>query len=366
VALYAETLLEREPHLSERGRHYLGTISRAIDDVAATVARMREFYRQRTEPQVMGPVALNTLVQQVVDLTHARWSDIPQQRGIVIQLQTELADDLPLVLGVDSELREALINLVLNAVDAMPDGGALALRTRSALMLDAADQETQRICVDVVDSGVGMGPNTRLHCLEPFFTTKGERGTGLGLAMVYGVMQRHHGDVEIDSELGIGTTVSLSFPRPPPGTHAVVPTAEALGPLPHLNILLVDDDPLMLKSLGDTLELDGHFVVTANGGQRGIDTFREHLRNQPFDLVITDLGMPYVDGRRVAGSIKGLSNGTPVVMLTGWGERMLATGDVPAQVDLLLGKPIRPHDLRAALGLLMRPPTGAELSKETT
>ena len=136
VALYTESLLEREPHLSERGRGYLVTIARAIDDVAATVARMREFYRQR-EPQLLPtPVQLNPLVQQVLDLTRARWSDMPQQRGTVIRLETDLAPDLPAILGVESDVREALINLVFNAVDAMPDGGVLTLRRYPAVVGD--------------------------------------------------------------------------------------------------------------------------------------------------------------------------------------------------------------------------------------
>ena len=298
VALYAETLLERETHLTPRGRQHLLTISHAIDDVAATVARLREFYRQRAEPQVMGQIGLNALVLQVAELTRARWSDIPQRRGIVIRMRTALACDLPPVLGVESEIREALTNLVLNAVDAMPEGGELVLRTRGVAGAEAD------AWIDVVDSGVGMDLDTRTRCLEPFFSTKGERGTGLGLAMAYGVMQRHHGSVEIDSEAGLGATVSLRFPAARGGEPAppVVPSRPPTA-LPRLNVLLVDDDPLLLESLADTLLLDGHEVVTAAGGRVGIDIFREHLlglEGRPFDLVVTDLGMPYVDGRKVA------------------------------------------------------------------
>jgi PAS domain S-box-containing protein len=345
VALYTESLLEREPHLSERGRGYLVTIARAIDDVAATVARMREFYRQR-EPQLQPtPVQLNRLLQQVVDLTHARWSDMPQQRGIVIRLEIEPAPDLPAILGVESEVREALTNLIFNAVDAMPDGGVLTLRTRSVAPAAAV--------VEVSDTGVGMNEDTRRRCLEPFFTTKGERGTGLGLAMVYGVAQRHDADVEIDSVVGCGTTVRLSFPVPatPPSVSAVPAPAEA--PTRRLRILIVDDDPLMLKSLCDTLELDGHVVVVANGGQAGIDSFKAARQpDETFDAVITDLGMPYVDGRAVAVAVKASAKTTPVILLTGWGQRLVADGDIPAHVDRVLSKPPRLRELRAALAQL--------------
>jgi PAS domain S-box-containing protein len=207
VALYTESLLEREPNLSARTREYLETTQRAIDDVAHTVGRMREFYRQR-EPQLMLlPADLNRLVQEVLDLSRARWSDIPQQQGIVIQVRTELAPDLPAMAGIESEVREALINLVFNAVDAMPEGGTLTMRTKATRIVSEANA-SQSILVEVEDTGIGMDEETRRRCLEPFFTTKGERGTGLGLAMVYGVAQRLNAEIDIESAVGRGTMVA--------------------------------------------------------------------------------------------------------------------------------------------------------------
>jgi PAS domain S-box-containing protein len=372
VALYTESLLEREPGLSERGRGYLVTIARAIDDVAATVARMREFYRQR-EPQLQPtPVRLNLLVQQVLELTHARWSDIPQQRGVVIHLETELAPDLPAILGVESEVREALINLVFNAVDAMPDGGVLTLHTRSIASPDGNGTVMaaagRYAVVEVTDTGVGMDEDTRRRCLEPFFTTKGERGTGLGLAMVYGVTQRHGANVEIDSAIGCGTTVRLSFPVPTTLLPELAAFVQVEAPTRRLRILIVDDDPMMLKSLCDTLEADGHLVVTANGGQAGIDMFHAARRpDEAFDVVITDLGMPYVDGRKVASAVKARADATPVILLTGWGQRLVADGETPAHVDRVLSKPPRLREVRAALAQLTRNSGRAESdpSKET-
>ena len=364
VALYTESLLEREPNLSERGRGYLVTIARAIDDVAATVARMREFYRPRES--LLTPVQLNPLVQQVVDLTRARWSDMPQQRGTVIRLELDLTSDMPAVLGFDSEIREALINLVFNAVDAMPDGGLLTLRTRCAEPPESALDALERYAViEVSDTGVGMDEDTRRRCLEPFFTTKGERGTGLGLAMVYGISQRHGATVEIDSVVGCGTTVRLSFP---------VPTIELITPdtpLPQvprsrLRILIVDDDPMILRSLCDALEADGHVVVSASGGQAGIDTFRAADRStEAFDVVITDLGMPYVDGRKLADAVKASAKPVPVIMLTGWGQRLVADGEVPVHVDRVLSKPPKLRELRAALAQLTQPADQAAASDST-
>jgi CheY-like chemotaxis protein/anti-sigma regulatory factor (Ser/Thr protein kinase) len=287
------------------------------------------------------------LVQQVVDLARARWSDMPQQRGIVIDLQLELGQNLPPVAGIESELREALVNLVFNAVDAMPEGGKLIIRTK------ASTQE--QVDVEVADTGVGMDEETRRRCLEPFFTTKGERGTGLGLAMVYGVTRRHNAEIEMESALGQGTTVRMRFPVAVPNAGDTQPVAADPMP-PRLRILSVDDDPLLIKSLRDALEADGHAVVTANGGQAGIDAFREaEERDEHFAVVITDLGMPYVDGRKVASAIKNDSPSTPVILLTGWGQRLVAEGDIPPHVDRVLNKPPKLKELRAALAELAGP-----------
>lgn len=348
VMLYTDSLLEREPGLSDRARASLKTIQQAVSDVAETVTRMREFYRQRAPQNELRPVQLNELVQQVVELTRARWEAMPQQRGIVIQLHTNFAARLPAALGIESEIREALTNLIFNAVDAMPQGGTLTLRTRQ--------DEEGRVLVEVTDSGMGMDEDTRRRCLEPFFTTKGERGTGLGLAMVYGVMQRHSGAIEIDSAPGAGTTVRLAFTM---GKSATTSTTNArLEVPPNLTILLIDDDPTVLKSLRETLELDGHTILIANGGRQGVDLFRASQRgevNGKVSAVITDLGMPHVDGRSVAAAIKADSPATPVILLTGWGERLLAEGTVPVNVDRVLSKPPRLKAVREALSELVTP-----------
>jgi PAS domain S-box-containing protein len=354
ATLYTETLLETETNLSPLARESLTTIQRAIADIAHTVSRMKEFYRHQPETMLL-PIQLNPLIRQVVDLTRARWSDMPQQRGTVIEMHTELADDLPAVLGVESEVREALVNLIFNAVDAMPAGGAVTVRTSR---LDAPPRPA---CIEVTDTGIGMDEATRRRCLEPFFTTKGERGTGLGLPMVYGVVQRHGADLSIESQVGRGTTVSLHFPTVEDAIGrmpATVQQASSAGP-GRLRILVVDDDPLLLRSLQHTLEIDGHTVIAANGGQAGIDAFHaaQEAGNLP-SLVISDLGMPHVDGRKLAAAVKAASPSTPVIMLTGWGHRLVAEGDIPDQVDELLSKPPKLADLRQALARHAQPVKG--------
>ncbi len=313
---------------------------------------MREFYRQREPQLTLQPVDVNSVVLQVVELTRARWSDMAQQRGIAIEMHTELEAGLPRIMGAENEIREALTNLIFNAVDAMPGGGPLTVRTRLAREggADSEDPETRRLVqLEVIDAGGGMDEDTRRRCLEPFFTTKGERGTGLGLAMVYGTVQRHGADIEIDSGADRGTTIRLVFPVPVAATAGIASPAAPVA-VPPMRILVVDDDPLVLKSLRDALETDGHEVTTADGGQAGITAFLAALAgNQPFPVVVTDLGMPYVDGRKVASRTKTTAPETIVLMLTGWGQRLVSDGDIPAHVDRVLGKPPKLRELREAL-----------------
>lgn len=357
ISLYVESMLEREPGLTAGGRERLTIVQRAIDDVAQTVARMREFYRQRPQAVSLVRVDLNRLLQQVVELTKARWLDMPQQRGVVIDMRLEPAGDLPPIKGVEGEIREALTNLIFNAVDALPAGGTIRLRSLIRRVEGTPDTE-DRVVIEVSDSGAGMNPEVRRRCLEPFFTTKGERGSGMGLAMVYGTVKRHQGEIEIDSVEGQGTTVRLLFPfASGPDPFIDLPKR---GPQDRLRVLLIDDDPLLLKSVGEILDSDGHHVVTAGGGQEGINAFTDAMdRGERFDAVITDLGMPYVDGRRVATAVKAAAADTPVFMLTGWGHRLAAEGDIPVEVDRVLNKPPKLRDLRDVLAtVISRPPNG--------
>jgi signal transduction histidine kinase len=210
MALSTEMLLEDEADLSPRARKHLEMIQRATDDVAQTVARMTEFYRQRQLQMTLSPIHLNSLLQQVADLTSARWSDIPLRHGVVIEMHKEFEPNPPAIMGVESEIREALINLIFNAVDAMPNGGMLTLRTQ-VIERSLGSPKLRSLVLEVADSGVGMDDDIRRRCLEPFFTTKGERGTALGLAMVYGTVQRHGADIEIESVGGKGTYRKIDF-----------------------------------------------------------------------------------------------------------------------------------------------------------
>ena len=345
---FADILMKGGYGLSPDGKKYLKYIRMAGEDIAHIVARLREFYRAREENEPLQHLDLNALIEQVADMTRPRWRDIPQSKGITIEVRTELAPDVPKLAGIESEIREAFTNLVLNAVDAMPRGGRITIRTR-VVRHERGGRHPRHVVVDVSDTGTGMDEETRKRCLEPFFSTKGKRGTGLGLAMVYGVMERHEGNIDIQSEPGKGTTIRLVFPvrtklcedKEENEKHAVIEP---------LQILCIDDEPLLRELIKEILERDGHEVEVSDSGQSGLDEFRiARERGRPFDVVITDLGMPYLDGRQVAKALKQESPATPVIMLTGWGAFMKEDGNTPEQVDGVISKPPRSRELREAL-----------------
>jgi signal transduction histidine kinase len=354
IVAYSDLLLNTTPGLTDDGRRRLQIIHRSAEDIAHMLRRLRDFYRGRTKSEELLPVDVNQQIDDVVELTRPRWRDLAQREGISIQIQTELEPELPLLRGDAIELREALINLVFNAVDALTEGGTVTLAT---LLEDRAGSDRNRppkrqLVIEVRDNGVGMDEETRRRCLEPFFSTKLQRGgTGLGLPMVYGMMQRYQGQLEIESTPGVGTTMRLIFPIP---VDAVLPdrVTGGLSPLQNrsLRILCIDDEPQVRLVLQDCLTNLGHRVTTAPSGQQGVDMFRAALRgNEAYETVITDLGMPGIDGNQVARSIKAASPHTPIVMLTGWGGAMKQDGEKTPEVSAVVGKPARASELNSLL-----------------
>lgn len=357
ITLLPDLLLQREKGLSEESRKFLHTIQTAATDIEHTVARMREFYRQRDEQEPLISVDLNNEVREVVDLTRPRWRDIPQQSGRTVRIETVLEPNLPAIPGMPSELREALTNLILNAVDALPEGGMITVGTEiTAVKAPSASVAAEnRITLWVRDTGVGMDEQTKVHCLEPFVTSKGDRGTGLGLAMVYGIAQRHGAAIEIESALGSGTTFRLVFSiRENAGQMPPEADVSENYSGPPLRILCIDDDPGVCTGLQEALSGDGHDVACAEGGAAGIAMFRAaRADGRSFEVVITDLGMPDVDGREVVRTVRSESPETPVILLSGWGRQLRSEGGVPEGVALVLDKPPRIGALRKALVKVM-------------
>jgi signal transduction histidine kinase/CheY-like chemotaxis protein len=353
IVAYSELLLSTLPDLPEVSKHYLQTINQAGGDIAQIVARMREFYRRRSDEEQLTQVNINKVIEEVIELTRPRWRDLSQRQGISINVQCELEPEPSLLHSDAGELREALINLVFNAVDAMPQGGTITFVTRSISgpVSEESGAAERQLQVEVKDNGFGMDEKTRQRCLEPFFSTKAQRGgTGLGLAMVYGMMQRHDGIIEIDSAPGRGTCVRLIFPiqeRPP---QTVPGTSPQVKPKRSLHILCIDDDAQVRQLLDDCLTHFNHRVMVASGGEHGMELFRTAmLKNQPYEVVITDLGMPKMDGHQVARTIKAESPNTPIIMMTGWGTIMREEGETASEVDAVIGKPPRMQELNDLL-----------------
>ncbi len=338
---FAELLLEHDDPTVQNAAQ---VIFKAARDITTVIQRMREFYRPRTKEEPLEPLDLNALCQDALAMTRPRWHNIPQERGVVIEPRLELSENLPPVVGISNEVRQAIVNLILNASDAMPQGGTLTLRTYKA-------EREGRLwaVVEVSDTGIGMDEETRRRAIEPFFTTKGEGGSGLGLSVVYGTMQRHEGLLEIESEPGKGTTVRLWFPS----KKAAMETA-TIGKVPPMRLLVIDDEPFVREMVASLLQRDGHWVVTAPDGDQGIAAFERALASgEPFDVVITDLGMPQKDGFAVARAIKALSPSTPVLLLSGWGFRLQGE-EMRSLIDEVLTKPATHQQLRRALYNLWR------------
>jgi signal transduction histidine kinase/CheY-like chemotaxis protein len=322
-------------------RQWLKVIERAAMDGARTVRRLQDFTGiRRDQPAVA--VDLNQIIQQVLETTDSIWRQDSRRRGVEIEVETELAEGLPPVAGDPAELREAFTNLVLNAVDAMPGGGTLALRTGTT------DGQVQ---VEVRDTGTGIPEHIREKIFDPFFTTKGPKGTGLGLSMAYGILQRHNGRIMVESEEGRGTILRLLFPAVSGLVAETAPplAAPAGSPVP-LHCLVVDDEEDVGEVVADILTTAGHTAVTARSGQEGVDRFGA----ERFDVVFTDLAMPGMTGWQVARVVKDRAPGVSVVMMSGFGVEV-APEDLPTHgVDLVLSKPLQIQDVLRALESIRR------------
>jgi signal transduction histidine kinase/ActR/RegA family two-component response regulator len=374
---YSELLLTKSNTWEDRDKvmRYLTTMSMAAKDAANVVRRLREVYRRPVEREDMAPVDVAQLVEQAVSLTSPKWKGQSEAHGAQINVQSEVVE-LPPILGNETELREALMNLIFNAVDAMPDGGSLTVRgfmeepdaTREetavrtnggASQSDLIQDRSNRVVLTVSDTGMGMADSVLKQCMEPFFTTKGEYGTGLGLPMVRGIVHRHLGTLEVKSFPGEGTTFSIRLPIPAPQDVASSDD-EPESPVRSLHVLLVEDEPNVLAMLVAYLESDGHVVGAACDGLEGFETFL----SDRYDVVITDLAMPGMSGDQLAQSIYRLKPETPIIMLTGFSDQHIEGSEFPEGVRLIVNKPVTLATLRSALVRVFARPESPSQSRE--
>ena len=305
---------------------FLEKIKVAAQDGAAVVGRLREFYStQDPAAETKSDIDLYALAHQVKDLTQHRWKSQAEARGANIDFQISIETQRS-VNGNEPELRQALSNLIINAVDAIEGDGSITLAMR--------DTESD-VCIEIKDTGCGMPESIRTKCLDPFYSTKGKLGTGLGLSIVAGVVKRHGGEISVESEENSGSTVTIRLPAIESGKTKESPQPASKSPR-HLRIMLVDDEAVLLEVLSELLGSGGHEVKNFESGEEALEAFKK----ERFDLVITDRAMPNMSGEKLAAEIKAIAPRTPIIMATGFGDMMSDSDKASTNVDLILAKPV--------------------------
>jgi signal transduction histidine kinase/ActR/RegA family two-component response regulator len=325
-----------DPEKIQRG---LNIIIKTAEDGAKTVKRIQDFARQRRDHD-FEPVSIDQILFDVSEITRPRWKDRAEASNVQITLDLQIRSKAK-VMGDESELREVLVNMVFNAVDAMPEGGALTL---------AAEDVDGSVIISVGDTGHGMPAEVKSRIFDPFFTTKGKAGMGLGLAVSFGIIRRHEGSVEVESEVGAGTRFKISLPKAEIGEAVSIETETARlavetasprisrsfdGPQPK--ILVVDDEEAVRELLRDLLESEGCRVYLAPGGREALSLFAV----QEFDGIFTDVGMPGMSGWELAHAIRQRNESVPIAVITGWGEAVGSDEQKQARVDWVVTKPFR-------------------------
>ena len=341
---YAQ-LMSRNPANIDIVRRGLDIIEAAASSGAETVRRIQKFARLRPDEPFIS-LDLNAVVHDAVAITQPRWEERAAKSGLPLRLELDLRT-VPPVLGRPSELNEVVTNLILNAIDAMPEGGTLRIRT--------AVERGETVVLTLADTGVGMPEAVRKRVFDPFFTTKGEHGTGLGLSVSYSIIKRHSGEMRVESEEGLGTTFVISLPV----GKATPPVAADEGPVGNgrrARILLVDNDPQVLTILGEMLREGGHHVLPVQSGAEAVRVFVPG----GCDLVMTNIGMVGMTGWEVAQRIRSRDVRVPIAFITGWGlqdedrERCRNLG-----VAHVLFKPVTPAEMHRTVNQIVVSRSGA-------
>lgn len=313
----------------------LRNIRDAGNDAREIVRRLREFYKP-DEHLTTSSLSLSPLCRKAVELTAPAWKAQAEAKGRRVEIHIDVPGSVRVV-GNESQLREVLTNLIMNSCDAMPGGGSIRIDGR---------RHKKWVVLSVSDTGTGMPPEVMARCVEPFFTSKGEKGSGLGLSMCHGIVSRHGGELQIESQLGEGTTVRLRLPYGKKATAKSAPErAAAHQSVPPLSVLVVDDEMPSRALVAKFLKKAGHTVTEMDNGEHALRELREHK----FDLLVTDRAMPGINGDRLAREAKQIDPDLPVVMVTGFGDLMCDSDEVPDGVDLVVPKPATPVEVSRAI-----------------
>lgn len=333
---HTELLKQRDSANGQTGGdEHVTTIERAALDGASLVKKIQQYIRHEKQT-AFEPVRLNEIIEDSVTLTRPYWYNEPRRQGIAIETRLEFEETAP-IMGAASELRDVFVNLILNAVQAMPRGGEIRFRT--------FEDAQHGIVAHVSDSGTGMTDRVRARIFEPLFTTKGKRGTGMGLAVCYGTIQEHDGDIEVETNLGFGTTFKMNFPPSVVDSQHIAVT-ESVHENNASNILIVDDESMVRSVLAKLLALKHHRVTQAASGSEGLLA----LENDEFDLVFTDQGMPEMSGRVFARHVRSRYPELPIVLLTGDTEAGMPDSDV----NMVIAKPFKLDVLEHAIQSLSK------------
>lgn len=334
---YTELMKTEKIDLTNPGYfdEHIRMIEQAAFDGAGLVARIQQYIRQEKHTRYES-IDLNTLLNDCISLTRPYWFNEPRRQGIAIQTVVE-EKTIPQIMGSATELREVFVNLILNAVQAMPHGGSIRLRT--------SHEKGRGVVVQVSDTGTGMSERVRRRIFEPLFTTKGDQGTGMGLAVSYGIIKEHEGSITVESQPGKGTTFELVLPVAT-STAPDEPLATCQAPEKKARVLVVDDDPKVRSVLVKLLHLKGHAIDEVSSGMKALDI----LAAKTFDIVFTDHGMPEMNGRRLAAEIRMRYPDLPIVMVSG--DTEIHEND--PNIDCTLAKPFKLDTLQETIQKLVR------------
>ncbi len=337
---FTDLLLRSEEKLNDREMllQYLKRVRKAASNASETVQRMRKFYRPSEEGNYE-TMDINGLLEEALSLTEPRWREEAQAAGAEINVEKDLGD-IPPVEGDEAEIHELFTNLIFNAVDAMPAGGELSFRTYKT---------DGKVIIEIGDTGTGMDEETREKCFDPFYTTKQETGTGLGLSTAQGIVQRHDGDISVESKKGEGTTFRIVLPRQQDRPEDAMSDDETGNTRTGLRILLAEDDAGQRRLIEEYLQMDNHEVHVVADGREGLSALEEGN----YDLIITDRSMPEMSGDEMAREMKNEFPEKPVIMLTGFGDMMDASGETPDNVDMVVSKPLSMEKLREVIARVM-------------
>lgn len=324
----------------------LEVIENAAHSGAATVKKLRSFYKR--DRKTFSPLNLNDVIREAVDITSPRWKDMSYSKGISIELALHLEEKLKIIRGNEGELKDTFINLIINSLDAMPEGGKIKIST-----------ENVRGTVKVIftDSGLGMKPRIRDRAFEPFFSTKGEKGSGLGLSTVYGIVTSHGGRVELESWEGKGTSFIIHLPVSEIEVQEEPRYEEVKDyDITGTRVILFEDEEPIRDAIREVLTEKGCNVIDFYNSRIGLKFLRENLPTLHAEhkvVVITDLGMPDINGLEIARRVKELESSVPVVMITGWGSFMEQSQGNIYGVDRIVPKPVRSRVLVQIIGELV-------------